>query len=39
MKSALKSGHFWVGVVAGVVLLAFFPQLNPRSALAGRKRV
>ncbi len=34
MKSALKSGQFWAGVVAGVVLLAFFPALNPRQVLA-----
>jgi hypothetical protein len=37
MKSALKSGHFWAGVVVGVVLLAFFPQLNPRLALSKPK--
>ena len=37
MKSALKSGHFWAGVVLGVVLLAFFPQLNPRAALGAKK--
>lgn len=37
MKSALKSGHFWAGVVVGVVLLAAFPQMNPRMVLAKPK--
>lgn len=37
MKGALKSGHFWAGVVVGVVLLSFFPQLNPRLALGKPK--
>jgi hypothetical protein len=37
MKAALKSGKFWGGVVVGIVLLSFFPQLNPRVMLtAGR---
>jgi hypothetical protein len=38
VKGTLKSGKFWGGVVVGVVLLAFFPQLNPRSALTGASR-
>jgi hypothetical protein len=29
--------HFLAGVVAGVVLLAVFPQLNPRQMLAKKK--
>ena len=37
MKETLKSGKFWTGVVLGVVLLAFFPQLNPRAALGAKK--
>lgn len=36
MKDTVKSGKFWAGVVVGVVLLAFFPQLNPRSALGSK---
>jgi hypothetical protein len=35
---ALKSHTFWAGVVVGVVLLAFFPQLNPRLMLAKPKQ-
>ena len=38
MKETVKSGKFWAGVVVGVVLLAFFPQLNPRAALSGPKK-
>lgn len=38
MKETFKSGKFWVGVVVGVVLLSFFPQLNPRSALSGPRK-
>lgn len=38
MKDTLKSGKFWAGVVVGVVLLAFLPQLNPRAALGGPKK-
>jgi hypothetical protein len=34
----LKDHKFWAGVVAGVVLLAFFPQLNPRLMLAKPKQ-
>lgn len=37
MKNALKSGHFWAGVVVGVVLLSFVPALNPRNALGRPK--
>lgn len=37
MKETLKSGKFWGGVVVGVLLLAFFPQLNPRVALSAKK--
>lgn len=37
MKDTLKSGKFWAGVVVGLVLLAFFPQLNPRTALGIKK--
>lgn len=37
MKGTLKSGKFWGGVVTGIVLLAFFPQLNPRTFLAKPK--
>ena len=33
----LKNGHFWGGVITGIVLLAFFPQLNPRTMLAKPK--
>lgn len=33
----LKSGHFWGGVITGIVLLSFFPQLNPRMMLAKPK--
>jgi hypothetical protein len=33
----VKNKHFWAGVVVGVVLLAFFPQLNPRAALSRPK--
>ena len=33
----LKKKDFWVGLVAGVVLLAFFQQLNPRMALSKPK--
>jgi hypothetical protein len=33
----VKSKQFWAGVVVGVVLLAFFPQLNPRAALSRSK--
>ncbi len=33
MKETLKSGKFWGGVVVGVLLLAMFPQLNPRAVL------
>lgn len=29
--------HFWAGVVVGIVLLAFFPVLNPRTLLAKPK--
>lgn len=36
MKETLKSGKFWAGVVVGVVLLAFFPQFNPRTALGSK---
>lgn len=35
MKETLKSGKFWAGVVVGVILLAFFPQISPRSLLSG----
>jgi len=28
----LKSGNFWAGVVAGYLLLVFFPQLSIRAA-------
>jgi hypothetical protein len=38
VKETLKSGKFWGGVIAGVVLVAFFPQLNPRAALTGAAR-
>lgn len=38
MKSALKSGQFWAGVVAGVILLAFVPALNPRTVLGRPKK-
>lgn len=38
MKGTLKSGKFWAGVVAGVLLLSFFPQFNPRAALARPKK-
>lgn len=37
MKETLKSGKFWTGIVAGIVLLSFFPQLNPRMMLAKPK--
>jgi hypothetical protein len=37
MKDTLKSGKFWAGIVVGVVLLSFFPQLNPRAALSRPK--
>lgn len=37
MKKALKSGHFWAGIVTGIVLLSFFPQVNPRMLLAKPK--
>jgi hypothetical protein len=37
VKETLKSGHFWVGVITGVLLLAFFPQVNPRVMLSARK--
>ena len=33
----LKRKDFWIGVLAGIVLLSFFPQLNPRAALAKPK--
>jgi hypothetical protein len=33
----LKNGHFWAGIAVGVVLLSFFPQLNPRTVLARPK--
>lgn len=33
----LKRKDFWVGVAIGVVLLSFFPQLNPRAFLAKPK--
>ena len=36
MKGTLKSGKFWGGVITGIILLAFFPQLNPR-AMLGKK--
>lgn len=38
MKATLKSGKFWAGVIAGVLLLAFFPQVNPRAALSRPKK-
>lgn len=38
MRGTLKSGKFWGGVIAGIVLLSFFPQLNPRAALARPKK-
>lgn len=38
MKATLKSGKFWAGVIAGVLLLAFFPQFNPRAMLAKPKK-
>ena len=38
MKAALKSGKFWAGVVAGIVLLSFFPQLNPRVMLTAKPK-
>jgi hypothetical protein len=34
VKGTLKSGKFWAGVLSGVVLLAFVPQINPRQLLA-----
>lgn len=34
MKAMLKSRHFWGGLIAGIVLLAFVPQLNPRQLMA-----
>lgn len=33
----VKSGHFWLGIIAGIVLLSFFPQLNPRMMLSKPK--
>jgi hypothetical protein len=33
----LKNKEFWLGIVAGVVLLSFFPSLNPRAMLAKPK--
>jgi hypothetical protein len=38
VKDTLKSGKFWAGVIVGVVLLSFFPQLNPRAALSGPRK-
>jgi hypothetical protein len=37
VKETLKSGKFWLGIVLGVLLLAFFPQLNPRVALTAKR--
>jgi hypothetical protein len=37
VRATLKSGKFWAGVVVGVVLLSFVPQLNPRVALTKPK--
>jgi len=37
VKETVKSGKFWAGVLAGVLLLAFFPQINPRMMLSARK--
>ena len=37
MKETLKSGKFWAGVFVGVLLLAFFPQVNPRVALSAKR--
>jgi hypothetical protein len=38
VKKALKSGHFWAGLVVGVILLTVFPQFSPRTALGKPKR-
>jgi hypothetical protein len=38
VKETLKSGKFWGGIVVGVILLSFFPQLNPRALLAKPKQ-
>lgn len=32
--AVLRDGRFWGGVITGVLLLAFFPALNPRTMLA-----
>lgn len=37
MKETVKSGKFWAGVVVGILLLAFFPQINPRVMLSAKK--
>jgi hypothetical protein len=37
VKETLKSGKFWAGIVVGVLLLAFFPQFNPRAVLSSKK--
>ena len=31
----LKSGQFWAGVIAALVLVAVFPQANPRMLMSG----
>lgn len=32
----LKDGRFWVGVLAGYLLLTFMPQLSIRGKVSGR---
>ena len=32
----LKDGRFWVGVLAGYLLLTFMPQLSVRGKVTGR---
>lgn len=32
-----KSGQFWFGVLVGVLLLTFFPQLNLRTMVKGKR--
>ena len=32
----LKDGRFWMGVLAGYLLLTFMPQLSVRGKVSGR---
>ena len=32
----LKDGRFWIGVIVGIVVVSFVPQVNPKNLL-GKK--